>query len=53
MGFPKGVSIPFAKLQLAAGSKPRSRIKLISNSYFGAYITMHPWQANSFAVVAT
>jgi hypothetical protein len=31
MGFPKGASIPFANLQLPAGSKPRSRFKLIFN----------------------
>ena len=30
MRFPKGASIPFAKLQLAAGFKPRSRIQLIT-----------------------
>jgi len=30
MGFPKGASIPFAKLQLAAGFEPRSRIQLIT-----------------------
>jgi hypothetical protein len=28
MGFPKGASIPFAKLPLAAGFKPRSRFEL-------------------------
>jgi hypothetical protein len=28
-------------------------VRQISNPYSGAYTTMHPRQANSFAVVAT
>ena len=33
MGFPKGASIPFAKLQLAAEFKLRSRFKLIVREF--------------------
>jgi len=51
MGFPKGAIIPVAKLQLAAGFKPRWRIQLITPvTLFKVKLAWVPPEANAVTV---